>query len=341
MSPAFVACIELARHIAQFDIPVLLEGETGTGKEVIARHIYLHSPRRNRAFVSINCAALPGELMESEFFGHCRGAFTHAVSDRSGYVAEAHGGILFLDEISSLDLSLQAKLLRFLQEGEYRQVGAARAHSADVRVIAASNEPLTQVADRGRFRWDLFYRLDVFRLRLPALRERSGDVPLLVEHFLDLYGRQFRQPPPRLSCEAMGRLEAGTWPGNVRQLQNLCQRLVIQFPGRRVGSAELASDGLASWVDGKVVLEAGAASFKEQKAEVIRHFEVTYLRRLLARHDGNMSRAARSAGKHRRALLELLRKHDISPEEFRPSRNLPPCEDSAQRLSDPSARGRT
>ncbi len=316
-SPAFVECMEKARRIARFDIPVLIEGETGTGKEILARQVHANSDRADRAFVSVNCAALPRELMESEFFGHRRGAFTHAISDRGGYVAEAHLGTLFLDEISSLELALQAKLLRFLQEGEYRQVGGARAQSANVRIVAASNEPLTDAAAQGRFRWDLYYRLDVFRLRLPALRDRRSDIGPLIEHFLHKYAGKFKEPIPQLTPEAKQALEIAEWPGNVRQLQNLCQRLVIQFPGRAIGVDDLEVRETACVVD-TPVLGDETAPFQEQKAEVIRRFEVNYLRRLLNRSHGNVSRAARSAGKHRRALSELLRKHRIDPAEFRP-----------------------
>ena len=316
-SSAFVECMTKARRIARFDIPVLIEGETGTGKEVLARQVHANSGRADRAFVSVNCAALPRELMESEFFGHRRGAFTHAISDRGGYVAEAHLGTLFLDEISSLELALQAKLLRFLQEGEYRQVGGARAQSANVRIVAASNEPLADVAARGRFRWDLYYRLDVFRLRLPPLRDRRSDVGQLADHFLHKYAAKFKEPLPRLTPEAKYVLETAEWPGNVRQLQNLCQRLVIQFPGRSIGVGELESQETIGGI-GEPVLDDETAPFQAQKAEVIRRFEVTYLRRLLNRSHGNVSRAARSAGKHRRAFSELLRKHRIDPAEFRP-----------------------
>jgi two-component system, NtrC family, response regulator GlrR len=310
-SACYLRTLAEARRVALYDVPVLIQGETGTGKELFAHLIHRHSPRRDRRFVSINCASLPPELVESEFFGHRRGAFTHAIDDREGYVEEAHQGTLLLDEIVSLDLRLQAKLLRFLQEGEYRPIGAKGNRVSDARVVAASNVPLEEAVAAGSFRPDLFYRLSVYVLEVPPLRERQDDIPLLLDHFLELFSRRFGLQAPVLGAHALGELRSHPWPGNVRELENVVQRMVIRGAAQRLGS-------VAEFLPRHEGDEASApGSFQEAKSLAIRQFEVGYLRRLLSAHAGNVSQAARASGKHRRALTELIRKHGLDPFEFR------------------------
>jgi transcriptional regulator with GAF, ATPase, and Fis domain len=233
-SPALLAVLRDVRLVAATDATVLITGESGTGKELIAGAIHGTSRRRARGMVKVNCAAMPAGLMESELFGHERGAFTGATLRREGRFALAHGGTLFLDEIGELPLELQAKLLRVLQEGEFEPVGSARTRKVDVRVVAATNRDLQTEVQAGRFRADLYYRLNVFPVRMPALRERLDDIPLLVEAFLqrlaERLGRSFDPP----GGESLQRLRAHSWPGNVRELQNVVERAAISAGGGRL-----------------------------------------------------------------------------------------------------------
>lgn len=209
------------------DANVLIYGESGTGKELIAREIHNNSPRRNKPMIRINCSAIPGELFESEFFGHARGAFTGAVQSRIGYFQAAEGGTLFLDEVGEIPVQLQSKLLRVIQEGEYRRIGEETVRSADVRIISATNCDLQAAIQSGRFREDLYYRLQVFPIELPPLRERRGDIRLLVDHFLKLYPKKFNRPRVQLTEPQLEVLTQYDWPGNIRELQNIIERLVI------------------------------------------------------------------------------------------------------------------
>lgn len=295
--------------IARCDACVLIAGETGTGKEVFARAIHYLSPRARHPFVAVNCGAIPNELVENELFGHESGAYTGAAAARSGLVEEAESGTLFLDEIDSLPLPAQVKLLRLLQEKEFRRLGSQKTRRADVRVVAAANSNLEDAIRFNRFRSDLFYRLNVLPLRLPPLRERLEDIPLLAHHFAAKYALEFNRPVPRLAAPAMARLQAHTWPGNVRELENVLERAVLLAEGNELGPEQLMLDG-ASPGNGDGI------TFRQQKADVIRRFERDYLSALLARHHGNISHAAREAGKNRRALFELLRKHHLQARDF-------------------------
>lgn len=320
----------LARH----DFNVLLEGETGVGKELFARALHLLSPRSKQPFVSINCGALPHELIESELFGHCRGAFTHACDDRTGLVAEAENGTLFLDEVLCLDVQLQAKLLRFLDSGEYRRVGETRARNANLRIVAASNRPLKIEAAEGRFRWDLYYRLATYSLEPPPLRSRREDIAELVEHFIQEFSQRFNLAPPRLSQDALSALVSYSWPGNVRQLQNVISQIMIRKSARLVETVDLpeeVSSGFTAPRDDLLGL-----SFQEQKSRVVHEFESSYLWQLMTQYHGNVSRAARAAGKHRRALTALLQKHGLDPSCFRRSSAAGA---SASRPNDPAGLG--
>lgn len=318
-SPAFLKAKEELLAVARFEISVLLEGETGSGKEVFARLVHQTSPRSRGPFVAINCAAIPPELAESELFGHRRGSFTSAHEERAGLIAEAESGTLFLDEVSAMDLRLQAKVLRFVQEREYRRVGGDHILRSDVRIISACNDHLETEARGGRFRRDLFYRLAVFPVRVPPLRERSEDVLLLLQHFLQTYADRFGLSAPRLTRQSVEALLSYDWPGNVRELENVAQWLVVRCAGARIERQDLPTN--VSRCEGKrskpEAEERVPESFQRSKARIVSRFERSYLQNLMEEHGGNVSRAARIAGKNRRALTALLKKHQIDPGAFR------------------------
>ena len=226
-SPALERVLEQVKHVAPTDSTVLIEGETGTGKELIARAIHSSSSRRGRAFVKLNCAAIPLDLLESELFGHERGAFTGAIAQKIGRFELADKGTLFLDEVGDIPAALQPKLLRVLQEQEFERLGSNRTHQVDVRLVAATNRNLTEMVKQGEFRSDLYYRLDVFPILLPPLRSRREDIPALVDHFVEIFGRRMRKQIDRIPRETMSALCSYDWPGNIRELQNRIERAVI------------------------------------------------------------------------------------------------------------------
>ena len=310
-SPAFLRQLSSLPMIAGCDAGVLILGETGTGKEVFARAIHYLSPRASRPWVAVNCGAIPTDLMESELFGHVRGAFTSAYAARGGLVREAEGGTLFLDEVDSLTVAAQAKLLRFLQDKEYRSVGGTGVYRADVRVMAATNQNLPSRIDRGEFRRDLYFRLNVLSPVMPPLRERREDIPVLALHFIEQCSRQTRRPRPGLAPDALHCLLAHDWPGNVRELHNVIERGALLTQGPLIRAVDL---GLGREEERA---EQNGESFNIAKARVVRAFERGYIERLLLASDGNVSRAARAAKKNRRAFFELIRKHGIEPERFR------------------------
>jgi formate hydrogenlyase transcriptional activator len=226
-SPALESVLEKVERVASTDSTVLIQGETGTGKELIARAIHNISARCGRSFVKLNCAAIPLDLLESELFGHERGAFTGAIAQKVGRFELADKGTLFLDEVGDIPAALQPKLLRVLQEQEFERLGSTRTHHVDVRLVAATNRDLTGMASRGEFRTDLYYRLNVFPVALPPLRERREDIPALVNHFAEMFGRRMGKAIEQISDETMNALASYPWPGNVRELQNLVERAVI------------------------------------------------------------------------------------------------------------------
>jgi len=312
-SPSLTPLLDRLPRIASCDAPLLITGETGTGKELLARAVHYLSARATKAWVAVNCAALPAELVDSEFFGHVRGAFTGAHQSRPGLIAEAHEGTLFLDEIDSLALPAQGKLLRFLQEGEYRPVGADRVLAADVRVIAAGNADFEPLVESGRFRRDLYYRLKVLTLKLSPLRERRGDITHLARHFVHRFAAEYHLPLPALTPAALGTLASHNWPGNVRELEHTIERGCLMCRNQCIDSNDL------DLPDGRGCFDDSAAGFKQAKQRVIDDFERAYIERLLLQHEGNISRAAAGAHKNRRAFWELVRKHDIDPDRFRPA----------------------
>jgi DNA-binding NtrC family response regulator len=298
--------------VARCDGRVLILGETGTGKELFARAIHYLSPRMNYPFVPVSCGAIPLELLENELFGHEKGAFTGAPTAKQGLISEAEGGTLFLDEVDSLPPLAQTKLLRFLQEGEYRPLGSTKSRHADVRVIAASNINLSQAVAEGKIRRDFFYRLNIVQLNLPPLRERPEDIPLLAQHFLVKYAREFRRNVSRFSEMAMRTLISHDWPGNVRELENTIERAVMLAEGETVSELELSIFAPEK--------AQGPRSFQEAKTAIIANFERTYIQGLMTIYQGNVSQAALAARKNRRAFWELIRKHRIDVCGFRSKR---------------------
>jgi Nif-specific regulatory protein len=286
---------------------VCIEGETGTGKEVIASAIHYQGKRRDKLFVAQNCAAVPENLLESELFGHKKGAFTGADHDKKGLFEIADGGTLFLDEIGEMSLNLQAKLLRVLQEGEIRPVGATAAKSIDVRIICATNRSLEKEVEKGTFRQDLFYRLRVFPLRLPPLRERREDIPLLVEHFLRKYTVEMNKPVAGVTPEALDQLAAYSWPGNIRELENEVQRLVIQCDNEGFITPELLAPAVrkVEGLLGRVAPKKG--TLKDMMEEVERWLLVEALRD----HGGNKTKTAETLGITREGLHKKLAKYGM------------------------------
>jgi two-component system response regulator AtoC len=308
----------LLEKAAGLEITVLVLGETGTGKELAARAIHYHSARREHRFVPVNCGALPAELVESELFGHARGAFTGAAVAKPGLFEEAEGGTLFLDEVGELPLAAQVKLNRVLQEKELRRVGDNRPVKVDVRIIAATHRDLREEAKLGRFREDLFYRLHVFPVTLPPLRERIEDVPLLAGHFLQKHARALRRELVGFETEALERLSGHGWPGNVRELENAVERAVAVSSGDRLRVADLPAE-IAAAPRVAAVDPAALAKlpYREAVDEARDRASRDYLVALLAEFGGNVTRAAERAGLERESLHRLLRKHGIRSEDFK------------------------
>ena len=312
-SAAMVDVYKEIGRVARTEMTVLLMGESGTGKELVARAIHTNSGRARGPFVTVNMAAIPRDLMESELYGHEKGSFTGAVERRPGKFELASGGTLFLDEIGEMPIELQAKLLRVLQEREVDRVGGSRPLAVDVRIVAATNADLTRSVDEGRFRRDLYYRLAVVPMRLPPLREREADVVLLARHYLAKYGEQLRGRPATLGKDAEPLLIAHGWPGNVRELQNVVQRALLKLPGTRLGAKELlgllpagsTSDrGLAGLVE--AILD-GAAPADGRHAAALAAVEGPLIAAALQRTNGNQLRAAELLGMNRNTLRERMR----------------------------------
>ncbi|RMG66730.1 MAG: sigma-54-dependent Fis family transcriptional regulator [Calditrichaeota bacterium] len=308
---------DLITEVADTDATVLIRGETGTGKELIARALHFNSPRKHRAFVRVNCAALSETLLESELFGHEKGAFTGAIRTRIGRFEQAEGGTMFFDEVGDIPPSIQAKLLRVLQEKEFERVGGNKTIQVDVRIIAATNKNLEEEVARGRFREDLFYRLNVIPIHLPPLRERLDDLPLLVSHFLKLYAEKFKKPVRDISPEALSRLMVHDWPGNVRELENVIERAVIiekqeviTLPTIQRCLQPKSEASFRYFINEEVPL-------KTLKEEFLRQFEREYIIRLLRKCQGNIAEAARRAGMHYKNFYQKMQRYGISKWEFK------------------------
>ena len=317
-SAAMQEAHRLLEQAARLDITVLLTGETGTGKELAARAVHLNSARREKPFVAVNCGALPAELVESELFGHGKGAFTGAAQAKAGLFEEAHGGTLFLDEVGELPLNAQVKLLRVLQEREIRRVGETRPVQVDVRVVAATHRDLRAAAAQGRFREDLFYRLNVFPVQLPPLRERKEDIPLLAAHLLDKHCAAMGRTLEGMSPEALRTLVGYPWPGNVRELENALMRAVAVATGPGVTERDLPPE-VRERQEGS--LPGGAAKhlpYRDALDLARDRFSREYLTALLRDFEGNVTRAAEHAGIERESLHRLLKRYSIRSDDFKP-----------------------
>jgi two-component system response regulator GlrR len=308
-SPRMEDLLRQARLVADSDASVLIFGESGTGKELLARAIHRASPRAAQPFVAVNCGAIPEPLLESELFGHTRGAFSGAVQAHKGLFVAADRGTIFLDEIGDMPLALQVKLLRVLQESEVRPVGATQSVPVDVRVVSATHRDLDAQRAAGEFREDLFYRLNVVSLRLPALAERREDIPLLATHFLRRLAERYKKPLPTLAPDAMALLISAPWPGNVRQLLNLLEQAL---------ALTTTSVIPATLVQGALREDAGAlAPFEEARKQ----FERDYLVRLLKITGGNVTQAAMLAKRNRTEFYKLLQRHRLEPASFKNSKS--------------------
>ena len=303
-SPEFTSLLRSLDIAAATDVAVLLLGESGTGKELLARQIRRNSSRSDAAFVAINCAALPEGLAESEFFGHAKGAFTGAVAENPGRISQAEGGTLFLDEVGEMSLEIQAKLLRFLESGEFQPVGSFRQRHADVRLIAATNADLREKVEQGNFREDLYYRLNIVPFHVPPLRERSGDVALLMKNITRDLAARHQLDPPVYTRAAMKCLNSYAWPGNVRELRNLCERMLILFSGREIDHGnlprEIRHQHQSRWT---FSLPDTGIKLEEVEKEL--------LQQALEKTGGNQSKAARILGLTRYAFIYRLKKYQL------------------------------
>ncbi|MBI4574023.1 MAG: sigma-54-dependent Fis family transcriptional regulator [candidate division NC10 bacterium] len=298
--PAMRRVVTVARQVAQASSTVLLLGESGTGKEVLARAIVRWSPRQDKPLVVVNCAAMPEQLLESELFGHVKGAFTGAITPRKGLFEEAHGGTLFLDEIGDMPPITQAKLLRVVEDGEVRRLGSNRPTRVDARILAATNRDLEAELRAGRFRQDLYFRLNVVAIRLPPLRERPEDLPLLVEHLLDHHARETKKGRKQLTPDALACLRSYSWPGNVRELSNVLERAVLLTTGAEISSGDLAlpmgGDGGATGDDDHPLRRASAQAEREAILQALQET------------GGNITRAAKRLGLSRYGLQLKMRR---------------------------------
>jgi DNA-binding NtrC family response regulator len=301
--PSFLQMAERIVQSAKYGFPVLITGETGTGKDLFARAIHFLSARRNQPFVPVDCGGIPDHLLENELFGHARGAYTDACGEQRGLAGVADKGTLFLDEIDSLSLASQAKLLRFLQDHRFKPLGSERHFHSDVKVIAASNRDLEECVTEKLFRADLFFRLNVLRLKLPPLRERREDIGLLARHFLtqDVPAGTYKELTPA----ALHRLNSYDWPGNVRELQNVIQRAIVFSQDSQIAGCDIVLPNQDSC--------SGSESFQAARREVLQRFERDYIGELLRRNHGNITWAAKEAGKERRAFGRLVKKYGAAP----------------------------
>jgi DNA-binding NtrC family response regulator len=311
-SGEFAAVIRAARIAAMTDVLILILGESGTGKELLAQAIHQHSRRKQGPFIAINCAALPETLAESELFGHRKGAFTGAIADQQGRIQAANGGTLFLDEVGELSLSIQAKLLRFLETGECQVIGKTRADKVDTRVIAATHRDLYIQTQRGEFRQDLYYRLNIVPLELPPLRKRLDDLEMLLHTFTTQLAQQHNLSPPHYSKATLKQLRRYAWPGNIRELRNFCERLLVLFSGKTIEPTNLPREIIQS---GKTAVFHQSDGFTLPETGInLQALEIQMIRQALHKTYGNRSQAARLLGLTRDTLLYRMKKYAIKVE---------------------------
>jgi DNA-binding NtrC family response regulator len=318
ISPKMQKIFETIRLISNPDVTVLITGESGSGKDMAAKAIHSLSQRSSGPFVAINCPNLPENILESELFGYRKGAFTHATQDRKGLFWEAQGGTVYLDEIGDISPTLQTKLLRVLQDKEIRPLGQTKTIKVDVRIIASTNQDLAAKIKAGSFREDLFYRLNVMSLRMPPLRERREDVPLLVDHFLDRFCKEFKKEAKTVAPSFIQKLVSYPWRGNVRELENVISRAVLLSADTVIRPEDLQVD-LSDPAECLVTETVKVLPYKQAKASVLDRFNRGYLADLLGRNHGNVTRAAKECGLERQALQQVLRRYGIKPRDFQAS----------------------
>jgi DNA-binding NtrC family response regulator len=314
-SPAMRRVFETITRVADTDVTVLVRGESGTGKELVANALHYRSPRRTRPLVKMNCAALSRELVESELFGHEKGAFTGAVARREGKFEAADGGTLFLDECGDMPLETQAKLLRAIQEKEFERVGGNQPIRVDVRLIAATNQDLEVAVKAGRFREDLYYRLRVIELAIPPLAERREDIPLLVDRFLKDAAERFGRPAKKLTADALRACVGREWKGNVRELKSALEQALLLSPGDEITMADLFGNADAPVVSATAAGANGGGTFREAKERVVAAFERDFILQALRRHGGNITKAAEEVGMYRQNLQQKMKELGITAED--------------------------
>jgi len=308
-SPVYDNVLRSARMIAATDVTVLIKGETGVGKEVLARAIQKDSARADKPFITLNCAALPESLIESELFGHKKGSFTGAIANKLGLFQSADGGTIFLDEINSLPLSIQVKLLRFLENGECICVGDTMPYQVDVRIISATNADLQKQISEGNFREDLYFRLNVIPLEIPSLKERVEDIEHLIKHFQTHFSREHSIEPPKFTKQAMKILNNYAWPGNVRELRNLCERTSLLLSGKEINAENFPHEFFAT----KTTMNTSYGDFTLPDAGInLDSLEADLIHQALKRTNGNRSKSARLLGLSRDTLLYRIQKHGLS-----------------------------
>ncbi len=308
-SGAIQKVFSLMKKVIPTDTTILISGETGTGKELVAQAIHYNGPRGQKLFIAQNCAALPDSLLESTLFGHVKGAFTDAINDRKGLFELADGGTIFLDEIGSTSLAFQQRLLRVIQEGEIAPVGSGKVKKVDVRIISATNQDLAEAVAKGSFRQDLYYRLNVFPIHLPPLRERIEDIPILVQHFYELYSRKLGRAPGRLNEAILEKLLNNKYPGNVRELENIVERIVVLSDG---DNPEMVLNNIGVGADAfSGTTRSRNENISITLAQVIESVERQYISNAITRYSGNISKAARGLGLSRAGLYKKIRRYKL------------------------------
>ncbi len=298
--------------ISLCDVDVLISGESGTGKELAARAIHYSSSRAGKPFIPVNCSAIPESLFENELFGHVKGAFTDACFQQIGLVKEAEGGTLFLDEIGSISPFIQVKLLRLLEEKEYKRLGDPKPHEANIRILTATNRDLQRLVKEDKFREDLFYRLNIVSLHIPPLRERKEDIQILVEHFLNKYSKEYNKPLKEITEDTKRVFISYSWPGNIRELENKIQQIIVMST-----TSGINHESIRLPIGEPISNESKLEYFRVAKKKIIDSFEKSYIIQLLTEYKGDMVTAAKNAGKSRTALWNLLKKYNLSPKQFR------------------------